>query len=164
MSNPVRAVPEGYHTVTPYLTCKDAAKAIEFYKSAFGATELMRMTGPGTKIGHAELKIGDSHVFVSDEFPGMNAAPTPGVKGACGIFLYLENVDAAFNRAVSGGATVDMPLTNQFWGDRYGKITDPFGHNWGLAQHVEDVAPDEIARRSKAWQEQMAKAAAAGQS
>ncbi|HXY25869.1 MAG TPA: VOC family protein [Candidatus Acidoferrum sp.] len=164
MSNPVRAVPEGYHSVIPYLTCKDAAQAIEFYKSAFGATELMRMTGPGTKIGHAELKIGDSHVFVSDEFPGMNAAPTPGVKGGCGIFLYLENVDDAFNRALSGGATVDMPLTNQFWGDRYGKITDPFGHNWGLAQHIEDVAPDEIARRSKEWQAQMAKAAAAGQS
>jgi len=162
MSNPVRAVPEGYHSVTPYLTCRDTAKAIEFYKSVLGATEIMRMTGPGDKIGHAELKIGDSHIFLSDEFPGMNSAPTPGVKNACGIFLYLENVDDIFNKAVASGATVDMPLMNKFWGDRYGKITDPFGHNWGLSQHVEDVAPDEMMRRSKEWQEKMAKAAAAG--
>ena len=162
MSNPVRAVPEGYHNVTPYLTCKNTAKAIDFYKSVFGATEVMRMVGPDGKIGHAELKIGDSHVFLADEFPGMNSAPTPGVKNACGIFLYLENVDAAFNRATSAGATVDMPLANQFWGDRYGKITDPFGHQWGLSQHVEDVAPDEMKRRSEEWQAKMAKAAAAG--
>lgn len=164
MSNPVRAIPEGYHNVIPYLTCKNAAKAIDFYKSVFGATEIMRMAGPDGKIGHAELKIGDSHVFLSDEIPGMNAAPTPGVKNACGIFLYLENVDTAFNRAVAAGAQVDMPLENQFWGDRYGKITDPFGHNWGLSQHVEDVAPAEMERRSKEWQAKMAKAAGAGQS
>jgi len=164
MSNPVRAIPEGYHSVTPYLTCKNAAQAIDFYKSVFGATELMRMGSPDGKIGHAELKIGDSHIFVSDEFPGMKSAPTPGVKGGCGIFLYLENVDDAFNRAVASGANVDMPLMNQFWGDRYGKLTDPFGHQWGLAQHVEDVAPEEMERRSKEWQAKMAKAAAAGQS
>jgi PhnB protein len=159
MSNPVRAIPEGYHTVTPYLTCKNAAQAIDYYKSVFGATEIMRMGSPDGKIGHAELKIGDSHIFVSDEFPGMNSAPTPGVKNACGMFVYLENVDAVFNRAVAAGAKVDMPLTNQFWGDRYGKITDPFGQNWGLSQHVEDVAPAEMERRSKEWQEKMAKAA-----
>jgi PhnB protein len=94
----------------------------------------------------------------------MNVAPTPGVKNACGMFLYLENVDATFNRAVAAGAKVDMPLENQFWGDRYGKVTDPFGHNWGLSQHVEDVAPAEMERRSKEWQEKMAKARAAGQS
>jgi PhnB protein len=164
MSNPVRAIPEGYHSVTPYLTCNNAARAIEFYKSVFGASEIMRMGAPDGKIGHAELKIGDSHVFLSDEFPGMNSAPMPGVKSACGIFLYLENVDAAFDRAVSGGATVDMPLMNQFWGDRYGKITDPFGHQWGLSQHVEDVAPDEMKRRSEEWRANMAKAAAGGQS
>ena len=164
MSNPVRAVPEGYHTVTPYLTCKDAAKAIEFYKSVFGASEVMRMGGPDGKIGHAEIKIGDSHIFVSDEFPGMNSAPTPGVKNACGIFMYLEDVDAAFQRAVAAGAAVDMPLMDQFWGDRYGKLTDPFGHQWGLAKHVEDVAPEEMMRRSEEWREKMAKAAAAGQS
>src|SRR5438034_11468405 len=88
MSNPVRAIPEGYHTVTPYLTCKNSAKAIDFYKSVFGATEITRMTGPDGKVGHAELKIGDSLIFLADEFPGMNSAPTPGVKNACGIFLY----------------------------------------------------------------------------
>lgn len=164
MSNPVRAVPEGYHNVTPYLTCKNSAQAIDFYKSAFGATEIMRMTTPDGKISHAELKIGDSHIFLADEFPGMNSAPTPGVKNGCGIFLYLENVDGAFNRAVAAGAKVDMPLENQFWGDRYGKITDPFGHNWGLAQHVEDVAPEEMKRRAQEWQAKMAKDAAAGKS
>ncbi len=162
MSNPVRAIPEGYHTVTPYLTCKNSAKAIDFYKSVFGATEITRMTGPDGKVGHAELKIGDSLIFLADEFPGMNSAPTPGVKNACGIFLYLENVDATFNRAVAAGASVEMPLADQFWGDRYGKITDPFGHNWGLAQHVEDVAPEEMKRRSQ--DAKMAKAAAASQS
>ena len=164
MSNPVRAIPEGYHTVTPYLTCKNAAQAIDYYKSVFGATEVMRMASPDGKIGHAELKIGDSFIFISDAFPGMNAAPTPGVKNACGLFVYLENVDDFFNRAVAAGATVDMPLQNQFWGDRYGKLTDPFGHQWGLSQHVEDVAPEEMERRSKEWQAQMAKAASAGQS
>jgi len=162
MSKSVRAIPEGYHNVIPYLTCRNTAQAIEFYKSAFGATEVMRMAGPDGKIGHAELKIGDSHIFLSDEIPGMNAAPTPGVKNACGVFLYLENVDDAFKRAVAKGAKVEMPLENQFWGDRYGKITDPFGHNWGLSQHVEDVAPAEMERRSKEWQAKMAKAAGAG--
>ena len=164
MTKSVRAIPEGYHSVTPYLTCKNATKAIDFYKSVFGATEVMRMAGPDGKIGHAELKIGDSHIFISDEIPGMNAAPTPGVKNACGIFVYLENVDAAFKRAVDAGAKVEMPLENQFWGDRYGKIIDPFGHNWGLAQHVEDVAPEEMKRRSQEYAAKMAKAAAAGHS
>jgi PhnB protein len=164
MSNPVRAIPEGYHTVTPYLTCKSSAKAIDFYKSVFGATEIMRMAGPDGKIGHAEIRIGDSVIMLADEFPGMSSAPTPGTKNACGLFLYLENVDATFNRAVAAGAKVDMPLENQFWGDRYGKITDPFGHNWGLAQHVEDVAPEEMKRRSQEFAAKMAKAAAAGKS
>lgn len=162
--SPVRAIPEGYHSVTPYLTCKNAAQAIDYYKSVFGATEAVCMKSPDGKIGHAELKIGDSFIFVSDEFPGMNSAPTRGVKNACGIFLYVENVDDIFNRAVAAGAKVDMPLDNQFWGDRYGKLTDPFGHQWGVAQHVEDVAPEEMERRSKEWQAKMAKAAAAGQS
>ena len=164
MSKSVRAIPEGYHSVTPYLTCKNSAQAIDFYKSAFGATEIMRMTTPDGKVSHAELKIGDSHIFLADEFPGMSTAPTPGVKSACGIFLYLENVDAAFKGAVAGGAKVDMPLENQFWGDRYGKITDPFGHSWGLAQHVEDVTPEEMKRRAQEWQAKMAKAAASGHS
>jgi|ERR1041385_3787682 PhnB protein len=164
MSNPVRAIPEGYHSVTPYLTCKNTAQAIEYYKSVFGATETVCMKGPDGKIGHAELKIGDSHIMLSDEFPGMNAAPTPGVKNACGIFLYVGNVDDVFKRAVAAGAHVDMPLDNQFWGDRYGKVTDPFGHQWGLAQHVEDVAPAEMKRRSEEYAAKMAKTAAAGKS
>ena len=162
MPNAVRAIPEGYHAVTPYLTCKNSAQAIEFYKSVFGAKEIMRMAGPGGKIGHAEIQIGDSRLMLADEFPGMSSAPTPGVKNACGLFLYLENVDATFNRAVAAGAKVDMPLDNQFWGDRYGKLTDPFGHQWGLAQHVEDVSPEEMQRRSQEFAAKMAKAAAAG--
>jgi PhnB protein len=162
MANAVRAIPEGYHNVTPYLTCKNSAQAIDFYKSVFGATEIMRMAGPDGRIGHAEIRIGDSVVMLADEFPGMSSAPTPGEKNACGLFLYLENVDATFNRAVAAGAKVDMPLDNQFWGDRYGKLTDPFGHQWGLAQHVEDVAPEEMQRRSQEFAAKMAKAAAAG--
>jgi PhnB protein len=163
MSNPVKAVPEGYHTVTPYLTCKSSAQAIDFYKSAFGAKEIMRMPSPDGKISHAEIQIGDSRVMLADEFPG-TCAPTPGATSPIAIFLYLENVDSAFNRAVSAGAKVDMPLANQFWGDRFGKLTDPFGHKWALAQHVEDVAPDEMMRRQKEFAEKMAKAQAAGKS
>jgi PhnB protein len=159
MPNPVRAIPEGHHTITPGLTCKNTAQAIDFYKSVFGATEIMRMPGPEGRIMHAELRIGDSRIMLADEFPGMSCAPTPGAMSASSLFLYLENVDATFNRAVAAGAKVDMPLSNQFWGDRYGKVTDPFGHQWGLAQHVEDVAPDEMMRRSEEWTAKMAKAA-----
>jgi PhnB protein len=164
MSNPVRAIPEGYHTITPYLTCKSSAQAIDFYKSVFGAKEIMRMVGPDGKIGHAEIQVGDSRVMLADEFPGMSCAPTPGATNPSALFLYLENVDATFNRAVSAGAKVDMPLANQFWGDRYGKLTDPFGHQWSLAQHVEDVSPDEMMRRQKEFAAKMAKAHTAGQS
>src|SRR6266436_4955132 len=150
MPNPVRAIPEGYHSITPALTCKDAGRAIDFYKSVFGATEVM----------HSELRIGDSVIFVSDEFPGMSCAPTPGATNSVYIFMYTENVDAIYNRAVAAGAKVDMPLMDQFWGDRYGKLTDPFGHQWGLAQHVEDVAPEDMKRRQKeAMAAQAAKAA-----
>jgi PhnB protein len=147
----VRAIPEGYHSLTPTLVCKDAARAVDFYKEAFQAKELSRMTGPGGKIGHAELQIGDSRLMLSDEFPGMAAAPGPTPNTSCSIVLYTDNVDAMFERAVKSGAKVEMPLQNQFWGDRYGKLRDPFGHQWGLAQHVEDVAPAEMERRSKAW-------------
>ncbi len=159
MPNPVRAIPEGFHSITPALTCKGAAGAIDFYKSVFGATEIMRMPGPDGRVMHGEIRIGDSVLFVSDEFPGMSCAPTPGATNPVYIFLYTENVDVTFNRAVAAGAKVDMPLADQFWGDRYGKITDPFGHQWGLAQHVEDVAPKEMERRSQEWTAKMAKAA-----
>ena len=147
----VRAIPEGYHSLTPTLVCKDASRAIDYYKEAFQAKELGRMTGPGGKIGHAELQIGDSRLMLSDEFPGMASAPGPTPNTSCSIVLYSDNVDTVFERAVKAGAKVEMPLQNQFWGDRYGKLRDPFGHQWGLAQHVEDVAPAEMERRSKAW-------------
>jgi PhnB protein len=150
----VRAIPEGYHSLTPTLVCKDAARAIDYYKEAFQAKELGRMTGPGGKIGHAELQIGDSRLMLSDEFPGMTSAPGPTPNTSCSIVLYTDNVDTVFERAVKAGAKVEMPLQNQFWGDRYGKLRDPFGHQWGLAQHVEDVAPAEMERRSKAWMEE----------
>jgi len=159
MPNPVRAIPEGYHSISPSLTCKNAARAIEFYKSVFGATEVMRMPGPEGKIMHAELKIGDSIIFINDEFPGMAEAPAPGVTPSLFMFLYTEDVDSVYNRAVSMGSMVLMPLENMFWGDRYGKVTDPFGHQWGIAQHVEDVAPQEMKRRQDAMAANMAKAA-----
>jgi len=159
MQNPVRAIPEGYHSITPALTCKEAGRAMDFYKQVFGATEIMRMPGPDGKVMHAELRIGDSVIFVADEFPDMSCAPTPGATNPVYLFMYAENVDATFNRAVATGAKVDTPLMDQFWGDRYGKITDPFGHQWGLAQHVEDVAPEEMKRRADEWTAKMAKAA-----
>jgi PhnB protein len=157
----VRAIPEGFHTITPALVCKGAARAIEFYKEVFHAKEIMRMAGPGGAIGHAELQIGDSKLMLSDEFPGMAHAPGATPITSNSLFVYSDNVDALFERATKAGAKVEMPLQNQFWGDRYGKIRDPFGHQWGLAQHVEDVAPAEMERRAKEWQAQMAKTAGA---
>ncbi len=156
MSNPVRPIPQGYHSITPAITCKNASKAIDFYKNALGASEIMRMQGPGGMVSHAELRIGDSVIFVSDEFPGMAVAPSGSGPASSYLFLYTDNVDTVFNRA---GCRVEMPLDNMFWGDRYGKVTDPFGHHWGLAQHVEDVAPEEMKRRSAEWSAKMAKAA-----
>ena len=157
MAKATNPIPQGYHTITPSLTCRDAAKAIDFYKKAFGAQELMRMPSPdGSKVSHAEIKIGDSVVFVSDEFPGMSAAPAPTTTPSYSLFLYIEDVDTVFNRAIAAGARADMPMQDMFWGDRYGKVTDPFGHQWGLAMHIEDVAPEEIGRRA---QEFFAKAA-----
>ncbi|MGA8222890.1 MAG: VOC family protein [Candidatus Acidiferrales bacterium] len=147
--SPVKAIPEGYHSISPSLTCKDAPRAIEFYKNAFGATELMRSLTPDGKISHAELKIGDSIIFINDEMGPMSsaAAGTPKMS----LFLYVEDADAAFHHAVAGGSRVDMPLENQFWGDRFGRITDPFGHEWGIATHVEDLTPEEIGKRAAAF-------------
>jgi PhnB protein len=156
MANPVKAVPEGYQTITPSITCRGAAKAIDFYKKAFGAEEISRMGAPDGSIMHAELKIGNSRFMLNDEMPGMAAAPNPGATPSSSLFLYVSDVDSVFNQAVSSGAKVNMPVQDMFWGDRYGKVTDPFGHHWGLATHVEDVAPEEMERRSKAF---MAKAA-----
>jgi len=155
----VRAVPEGCHTVTPYLTVRGADRAIEFYKRAFGAKEQMRMPGPGGNgIMHAELKIGDSRVFLSDEFPDMGCRSPQSLGGtASSLHLYVKDVDAAFKKAVAAGAQVKMPVADMFWGDRYGKLIDPFGHEWGIATHKEDLTPQEISKRAKAFFAQMAK-------
>jgi PhnB protein len=153
----VKPIPDGYRTVTPYLTVNDANRAIEFYQKAFGAKEVMRMNGPSNKIGHAELKIGDSVIMLADEFPqGGNKSPQSLGGTTVNIFLYFADVDSAWNQAVSAGAKVDQPLADMFWGDRYGKLIDPFGHSWSLATHKEDVAPAEMERRAK---EAMAKMA-----
>jgi PhnB protein len=149
MAYPVRAIPEGYHSISPSLTCSDASRAIDFYKNVFGAEELVRMPSPDGKISHAELKIGDSTIFLNDEM-GPTAAFTPGAPRIY-LFLYVENADKTFTRAVAAGAQIDMALEDQFWGDRFGKVTDPFGHQWGIATRVEDVAPEEIGKRAAAF-------------
>jgi uncharacterized glyoxalase superfamily protein PhnB len=145
--------PDGYHTITPAITVKGAAAAIEFYTRAFGARERMRMPSPdGAAVMHAELEIGDSVFMLADEFPEMNCVGPQTLRGTTGaMFLYVPDVDAAFRRAVEAGAKVLMPVTDMFWGDRYGQVEDPFGHRWGLATHVEDLSDDEIRRRGAAW-------------
>ncbi len=149
----VKPVPAGYHTVTPYLTVRNAVDAIDFYKRVFGAKELMRMPGPdGKSIGHAELRIGDSVVMLSDEFPGMSTCRAPESLGGTtvALFLYVPDVDATFKRAVDAGCKVLKPLADMFWGDRYGQLEDPFGNQWALATHKEDVTPKEMKRRAQA--------------
>lgn len=159
---PVKPIPTGYRTVTPYLVVNNAAAAIDFYSRAFGAKEIMRMDGPPGKIGHAELKIGDSMVMLADEMPGGGARSPQSLGGTTvGVFLYVEDVDSIFKQATSAGAKVEMPLADMFWGDRYGKLTDPFGHSWSLATHKEDVAPEEMGRRSKEAMAKMAQASKA---
>ncbi len=145
----VKPVPDGYHTLTPYLVIRDAAKAIEFYEKAFGAKETFRMPGPGGKIMHAELQIGDSMLMLAEEMPEYGAKSPQALGGSpVNVFLYVEDADKVFNQAVAAGATVTMPLADQFWGDRYGKLADPFGHQWSVATHKEDVAPEEMAKRA----------------
>jgi PhnB protein len=145
-----KPIPEGYHTATPYLTLDDAAGAIDFYKKAFGAKERMRMEAPGGKIGHAELQIGDSIVMLADAFPQSSTQPPRELGGTtAGVFLYVDDVDAVAQKAVDAGATITMEVADQFWGDRFGSLQDPFGHSWSIATHVEDVPPDEMAERAK---------------
>ena len=152
-----KPVPEGYHTVSPYLAVEDATRAIEYYTQAFGAREVMRMDAPGGKIAHAELEIGDSRIMLSDPFPQGSTRPPKELGGtSASVFLYVEDVDAVVKRAVDAGATVTMEVADQFWGDRFGAITDPFGHVWSVATHVEDVPPEEMAERSRAAMSQMA--------
>lgn len=147
---PVHHIPEGYHSVTPYLVVDGAAEALEFYKKAFGATELMRMPAPGGKIGHAEIRIGDSHIMLADEHPEEGHRGPKSIGGTpVGIVLYVEDVDATFRTALSLGATETRPVENQFYGDRMGGLTDPWGHNWMIATHIEDVSPEEMERRMR---------------
>jgi PhnB protein len=151
MTNKVKPIPEGYHTATPYLIVTGAAKAIEFYKSAFGADEIMRMPQPDGRIGHAEIKIGDSTIMLADEFPEMGARSPQSLGGSpVSILLYVEDVDTVFAQAVAAGAKVQRPLADQFYGDRTGGVTDPFGHVWYIATHKEDVSEEEMKKRAAA--------------
>jgi PhnB protein len=151
MSKATSPVPAGYHSVTPYLCVKGAAKAIEFYTKAFGATELTRMAQPDGRIGHAEIEIGDSRLMLADEFPEMGfVAPKGGERTPVMLHLYLADVDTVFARALEAGATSVRPVADQFYGDRGGMVEDPFGHYWYLSTHVEDVPADEMKTRMKA--------------
>ena len=150
----VKAIPEGYHNVTPYLIVDDAAEAIRFYEKALGATEIFRLP-MGDRIGHAEIRIGDSIVMLSDEWPDMGKLGPKARGGATSsMMVYVEDVDAAYARATAAGATAERPPEDQFWGDRMGSLVDPFGHSGSLATHVEDVAEDEMQRRMEAFSKQ----------
>jgi PhnB protein len=149
MTSSVRAVPEGYHSVTPYLAVDDGARAIAFYKEAFGATEVMRMPGPGGKIGHAEIRIGDSRIMLADEYPDMGFRSPKAYGGSpVGLHLYVEDVDDVARQAIAAGAKELRPVKDQFYGDRTGSLEDPFGHVWHIATRKEDLSPDELKRRA----------------
>ena len=148
MAAKVKPVPDGYHTVTPYLIIKGAAGALEFYKKAFGAEELYRMPQPDGRIGHAEIRIGNSRVMLADEFPEMGYRSPQSLGGSpVSILLYVKDVDAMAGKALAAGAKVIRPVQDQFYGDRSGTVLDPFGHFWTIATHIEDVAPEEMQRR-----------------
>ena len=150
MSKPVKPIPDGYQSVIPYLVVEDAEAQIEFMKDAFGAQELMRLMNPGGTIGHTEMRIGDSVVMLADDFPEYGGLGPKALKGSpVTLHLYVEDVDATFQQAVDAGATVRMPVADMFWGDRYGQVTDPFGHHWSIASHVRDVSPEEMLAASK---------------
>jgi PhnB protein len=155
MAGKVKPIPDGYHTVTPYFTVKDAARAVEFYKQAFGAIEAMRMADPKGKIRHAEIRIGDSPIMIGDEFqefPEMRSFQALG-GSPVSVYLYVEDVDAMFNRAVAAGAKVRSPIRDEFYGDRVGAVEDPYGLAWFIATHKEEVAPEEIVRRASAMRD-----------
>jgi PhnB protein len=145
-----KPIPEGYHALTPTVAVDNATQAIEFYKRAFGAKERARMPGPGDTIAHAELEIGDSVLMLADPMPQSTLKPPKQLGGtSVGIFLYVEDVDEVVQQAIDAGATVTMPVEDQFWGDRFGKVADPFGHEWQIATHKQDLTPDEIMERGK---------------
>ena len=161
MATPVKPIPEGYHSVTASIVVRDAAKALDFYQRAFGATNVQRMMTPdGKKTMHADFTIGDSHIMMSDEFPEMGpGCRSPETLGgtSCNLNIYTKDVDALWKQAVGAGAKVSMPLADQFWGDRYGKLVDPFGHEWGLMTHIENPTPEEMKKRAEALFAQAAK-------
>ena len=151
MAGKPKPIPEGYHSVTPYLIVKDAARAIEFYKKAFSATEMVRMPGPDGKIGHAEIKIGDSPVMLADEAPQMGHRSAESLGGSpVSVLVYVDDADSVFNQAVAAGAAVERAMADQFYGDRMGSLKDPFGLTWHVATHMEDVSPDEMKKRASA--------------
>ena len=153
----VKPIPDGAHTLTAYFCCDDAGNAIEFYKKAFGATEMMRMPGPDGKVMHACITIGDSSLFLSDEFPDMGGKSAKSFGGTpVAMFMWCEDVDKSFKRATDAGCTVVMPLDDMFWGDRFGILADPFGFQWQLATHKEDLTPDEMQKRGAAAMGQQA--------
>ena len=151
MASNVKPIPEGYHTATPYLIVSGAAKAIDFYKKAFGAVEKFRTAQPDGRVGHAEIQIGDSIIMMADEFPEMGARSAQSLGGSpVGILLYVDDVDQVFNQALAAGGKATRPLEDKFYGDRIGEVTDPFGHRWYVATHKEDVSPEEIRKRAAA--------------
>lgn len=159
MTDAVKPIPEGYHSLTPYLIIRGAAEAIEFYKTAFGAQELFRMPMPDGKIGHAEIKIGDSIIMLAEEMPEMGFRSPQALNGCPVSFvIYVEDVDTEFQRALDAGAKVVRPLENKFYGDRMGSVGDPFGYEWMLGTHIEDVAPEEMSKRAEAEHAKMAAA------
>jgi len=156
MAKAVTPIPEGFHTVTPHLVIKGAATAIDFYKRAFGAEVLARMDGPGGSVGHAELKIGDSIIFLADEFPGAPCKSPQSLGGTTAtLHIYVPAVDASFKQAIAAGAREIMAVADMFWGDRFGQLQDPFGHTWSIATRKEEVSPQEMEKRAQAFWAQM---------
>ncbi len=156
----VKAIPEGYHTLTPSITVRDAARAIEFYKKAFGAVEKGVMKGPDGKVMHAELRIGDSLFMLADEFPEFGSLSPQSVGGSgSGLHIYVEDVDSAFDRAIGAGGVVEMPVADMFWGDRFGKLVDPFGHKWSIATHTRDMSMEEIEEAQEEFMSKLPKSA-----
>jgi PhnB protein len=156
-----KPIPDGYHTATPHITVKGADKAIDYYKKAFGAQEIVRMPGPGGQgIMHAEIKVGDSIIMLNDEFPGMGESSPQTLGGrTASIYLYVEDADSVYAKAVAAGGTGRSPVTDMFWGDRTGRVADPFGHEWAISTHKEDLSVEEIKKRAEAF---MAKMSASG--
>ena len=153
MATQAKPIPEGFRTVTPHICVKGASDAIAFYKKALGAEEISRMMSPdGKGVMHAEIKIGDSIIMLGDEYPGMKIRSPLSLGGSgSSLHIYVNDADSLFQRAVGAGATVTMPMTDMFWGDRYGKVTDPFGHEWGIATHKRDVSKEEMNKAAQEW-------------